>query len=134
MVKIRLTRIGKKKMPFYKIVVSDSRNPVDGRFIEQIGTYDPNTNPSTVKIDQALAQKWLTQGAQPTETVAKLMRQAGIGKKGESIEVKVKAAKPKKTKAQKAKAEKAAEAAAAPAAAEEAPAEAPAEEAAPAEA
>ena len=124
MVKIRLTRIGKKKMPFYKIVVSDSRNPVDGRFIEQIGTYDPNTNPSTVKIDQALAQKWLTQGAQPTETVAKLMRQAGIGKKGESIEVKVKAAKPKKTKAQKAKAEKAAEAAAAPAAAEEAPAEA----------
>ncbi|MBR0173737.1 MAG: 30S ribosomal protein S16 [Lachnospiraceae bacterium] len=124
MVKIRLTRIGKKKMPFYKIVVSDSRNPVDGRFIEQIGTYDPNTNPSTVKIDQALAQKWLTQGAQPTETVAKLMRQAGIGKKGESIEVKVKAAKPKKTKAQKAKAEKAAEAAAAPAAAEAAPAEA----------
>ena len=124
MVKIRLTRIGKKKMPFYKIVVSDSRNPVDGRFIEQIGTYDPNTNPSTVKIDQALAQKWLSTGAQPTETVAKLMRQAGIGKKGESIEVKVKAAKPKKTKAQKAKAEKAAEAAAAPAAAEEAPAEA----------
>ena len=113
MVKIRLTRIGKKKMPFYKIVVSDSRNPVDGRFIEQIGTYDPNTNPSTVKIDQTLAQKWLTQGAQPTETVAKLMRQAGIGKKGESIEVKVKVAKPKKTKAQKAKAEKAAEAAAA---------------------
>ena len=127
MVKIRLTRIGKKKMPFYKIVVSDSRNPVDGRFIEQIGTYDPNTNPSTVTIDQALAQKWLTQGAQPTETVAKLMRQAGIGKKGEAIEVKVKAAKPKKTKAQKAKAEKAAEAAAASA-------EAPAEEAAPAEA
>ena len=133
MVKIRLTRIGKKKMPFYKIVVSDSRNPVDGRFIEQIGTYDPNTNPSTVKIDQVLAQKWLSTGAQPTETVAKLMRQAGIGKKGESIEVKVKAAKPKKTKAQKAKAEKAAEAAAAPAE-EAAPAEAPAEEAAPAEA
>ena len=82
MVKIRLTRIGKKKMPFYKIVVSDSRNPVDGRFIEQIGTYDPNTNPSTVKIDEALAQKWLSQGAQPTDSVAKLMRQAGIGKGG----------------------------------------------------
>ena len=80
MVKIRLSRIGKKKMPFYKIVVSDAKTPVDGRFIEQIGTYDPNTDPGTVKIDEEQAKKWLANGAQPTQTVAKLFKQAGIKK------------------------------------------------------
>ena len=78
MVKIRLKRIGKKKTPFYKIIGSDSKCPVDGRFIEQIGTYDPNTNPGTVKVDEELAKKWLSNGAQPTDTVSKLFRIAGV--------------------------------------------------------
>ena len=77
-VKMRLKRIGKKKVPFYRIVVSDSRTPVDGRFIEEIGTYDPNTDPSTVKVDKELAQKWLGNGAQPTEAVHKLLKNAGV--------------------------------------------------------
>ena len=80
MVKIRLSRIGKKKSPYYKIVVSDSRNPVDGRFIEQVGTYDPNTNPGTVKVDAEAVKKWLANGAQPTEVVAKIFKLAGIEK------------------------------------------------------
>ncbi|MBR0163412.1 MAG: 30S ribosomal protein S16 [Lachnospiraceae bacterium] len=80
MVKIRLSRIGKKKNPFYKIIVSDAKSPVDGRFIEQIGTYDPNTDPGTVKINEEQAKKWLANGAQPTQTVAKLFKQAGIKK------------------------------------------------------
>ena len=79
-VKIRLKRIGKKKVPFYRIIVSDSKFPVQGKFIEEIGTYDPNTDPSTVKVDVELAKKWLSNGAQPTESVAKLFRQAGIQK------------------------------------------------------
>ena len=78
MVKIRLSRIGKKKVPFYIVIVSDSKFPTDGRFIEQIGTYDPNTDPSTVKIDAELAKKWIANGAQPTESVKKLLKQAGI--------------------------------------------------------
>ena len=69
-VKIRLTRLGKKKAPFYRIVVADSRNKRDGRVIEEIGTYDPNTDPSTYKVDEEAAKKWLANGAQPTETVA----------------------------------------------------------------
>ena len=73
-VKIRLKRLGKKKAPFYRIIVADSRSPRDGRFIEEIGTYDPSTEPSTVKVDEELAKKWLANGAQPTETVAKLCR------------------------------------------------------------
>jgi small subunit ribosomal protein S16 len=77
-VKIRLKRIGKKKVPFYRIIVSDSKFPVQGKFIEEIGTYDPNTDPSTVKVDEELAKKWLANGAQPTESVAKLLKQAGI--------------------------------------------------------
>ena len=80
MVKIRLQREGKKKAPFYHIVVADSRSPRDGKIIEQIGTYDPNVEPSAVKIDAELAQKWLNNGAQPTDTVAKLLKQAGIEK------------------------------------------------------
>ncbi|RKM62680.1 MULTISPECIES: 30S ribosomal protein S16 [unclassified Butyrivibrio] len=79
-VKIRLKRIGKKKVPFYRIIVSDSKFPVQGKFIEEIGTYDPNTDPSTVKVDEELAKKWIANGAQPTESVAKLFRQAGISK------------------------------------------------------
>ncbi|MBO6239914.1 MAG: 30S ribosomal protein S16 [Butyrivibrio sp.] len=77
-VKIRLKRIGKKKVPFYRIIVSDSKFPVQGKFIEEIGTYDPNTDPSTVKVNEELAKKWLANGAQPTESVAKLLKQAGI--------------------------------------------------------
>ncbi len=80
MVKIRLKRFGQKKAPFYRIVVSDSRSPRDGRFIEEIGTYDPKTEPSTIKINEELAKKWLARGAQPTETVEKLLKIAGIEK------------------------------------------------------
>ena len=71
-VKIRLRRMGYKKHPFYRVIVADSRSPRDGRFIEEIGTYDPNQEPSVVKIDEEAAKKWLQTGAQPTETVAKL--------------------------------------------------------------
>ena len=79
-VKIRLKRLGKKKAPFYRIIVADSRSPRDGRFIEEIGTYDHSTEPSTVKVDEELAKKWLANGAQPTETVAKLFKAAGVSK------------------------------------------------------
>ncbi|MCR4672928.1 MAG: 30S ribosomal protein S16 [Lachnospiraceae bacterium] len=80
MVKIRLKRMGKKKAPFYRIVVSDSRSPRDGRFIEEIGYYDPKTEPSTVKVNEEAAKKWLSNGAQPTETVSRLFKIAGIEK------------------------------------------------------
>ena len=76
-VKIRLRRMGKKKAPFYRVVVADSRSPRDGKFIEEIGTYDPNQDPSVFKFDEA-AKKWLANGAKPTETVGKLLKQAGI--------------------------------------------------------
>ena len=66
--------------PFYRIIVADSRSPRDGRFIEEIGTYDPSTDPSTFKINEELAKKWLQNGAQPTEQVAKLFKVAGIEK------------------------------------------------------
>ncbi len=79
-VKIRLKRMGAKKAPYYRIVVADSRSPRDGRFIEQVGTYNPNVEPSDVKVDEELAQKWLSNGAQPTATVARLFKQAGITK------------------------------------------------------
>ena len=79
-VKIRLRRMGQKKNPIYRIIVADSRSPRNGRFIEEIGTYNPNTNPSEFKIDQELAKKWLTNGAQPTDVVAKLLKVAGIEK------------------------------------------------------
>ncbi|HOQ76241.1 MAG TPA: 30S ribosomal protein S16 [Thermoclostridium sp.] len=78
MVKIRLKRIGAKKKPFYRIVVADSRSPRDGKFIEQIGTYNPLTNPSEIKVDVEKAKKWLSTGAQPTETVKKLLKIAGV--------------------------------------------------------
>ena len=79
-VKIRLRRMGQKKAPFYRIIVADSRSPRDGRFIEEIGTYDPNQNPSAIRVDEELAKKWLANGAQPTDVVAKLFKVAGIEK------------------------------------------------------
>lgn len=75
-VRIRLKRMGAKKRPFYRVVVADSRSPRDGRFIEEIGYYNPTTDPKTIKIDQEKAQKWLAQGAQPSETVKSLLAQA----------------------------------------------------------
>lgn len=78
MVKIRLKRIGRNKLPFYRVVVADSRMPRDGRFIEEIGTYNPHTEPSTVKIDVERAKQWLSDGAQPTDTVARLLKTVGV--------------------------------------------------------
>ncbi len=77
-VKIRLKRMGAKKAPFYRIIVADSRSPRDGRFVEEIGTYNPNVEPSEVKVNEELAQKWLKNGAQPTATVSRLFKQAGV--------------------------------------------------------
>ena len=79
-VKIRLRRMGAKKNPFYRIVVADSRYPRDGRFIEEIGYYDPTTEPSTVKVDDEKAKKWMANGAQPTDTVKKLFEKTGVTK------------------------------------------------------
>ena len=76
MVKIRLQREGKKKAPFYHIVVADSRSPRDGKIIEQIGTYDPMTEPSTIVLDNAKVEQWIKNGAKPTETVKKLIEKA----------------------------------------------------------
>ncbi|NLK69890.1 MAG: 30S ribosomal protein S16 [Clostridiales bacterium] len=77
-VKIRLRRMGAKKNPFYRIVVADSRSPRDGRFIEEIGYYDPTKEPSVIKVDEDKAKKWLSNGAQPTETVKKILKTSGI--------------------------------------------------------
>ena len=77
-VKIRLRRMGQKKNPFDRIIVADSRSPRNGRFIEEIGTYDPNTDPSTFNVDEELAKKWLANGAQPTEVVGKIFKLAGL--------------------------------------------------------
>ncbi|KYH35885.1 30S ribosomal protein S16 [Clostridium tepidiprofundi DSM 19306] len=79
-VKIRLRRMGAKKAPFYRIVVADSRFPRDGRFIEEIGYYNPTTEPVTVKINEEKAVKWLNNGAQPSDTVKRLFNNAGISK------------------------------------------------------
>jgi small subunit ribosomal protein S16 len=79
-VKIRLKRIGAKKAPFYRIVVADSRSPRDGRNIEEIGYYNPTKDPVDLKIDEEAAKKWLATGAQPSETVKKLLIKAGITK------------------------------------------------------
>lgn len=77
MVKIRLRRMGAKKKPFYRIVAADSRYPRDGRFIEELGTYNPLTNPAEVKVDAERVQSWINNGAQPTETVKSLLKKAG---------------------------------------------------------
>jgi len=76
-VKIRLKRIGAKKSPFYRVVVADSRFPRDGRFIEEIGSYNPLTNPPEIKIDIEAAKKWLSVGAQPTDTARALLKKSG---------------------------------------------------------
>ena len=79
-VKIRLRRMGQKKAPFYRIVVAASRSPRDGRFIEEIGYYDPTKEPSEIRVDEEAAKKWLANGAQPTQTVEKILKTAGIEK------------------------------------------------------
>ena len=77
-VKIRLKRLGAKKTPFYRVVVADERSPRDGKFIEEIGYYNPMTEPADIKIDEELAKKWLGNGAQPTDTVKRLFKTTGI--------------------------------------------------------
>ena len=77
-VKIRLRRMGAKKAPFYRIVVADSRYPRDGRFIEEVGYYDPTKEPSVIKVDEEKAKKWISNGAQPTDTVKSLLKIAGV--------------------------------------------------------
>ena len=76
--KIRLRRMGAKKNPFYRIVVADSRYPRDGRFIEEIGYYNPLVDPAEIKVDAEKAQKWIANGAQPTDTVKALLKKAGV--------------------------------------------------------
>ena len=77
-VKIRLRRMGAKKAPFYRVVVADSRYPRDGRFIEELGTYDPMKDPAEVKIDSEKTKKWISNGAQPTDTVKAILKKEGI--------------------------------------------------------
>ena len=79
-VKMRLRRMGAKKAPFYRVVVADERSPRDGKFIDEIGYYNPLTNPADIKIDAEKAEKWLSNGAQPTETVRSLLKKSGIVK------------------------------------------------------
>ncbi|MGD9116456.1 MAG: 30S ribosomal protein S16 [Dehalococcoidia bacterium] len=121
MVKIRLRRIGAKKQPSYRLVVADSRSPRDGAFIAIIGHYNPLTDPETLVVDEEKASAWLKQGAQPTDTAARLLAKAGIIEEPAARKDKMKAGTPDKPKASKKKAKAAA------AAAEEAKAEAPAE-------
>lgn len=78
MVKIRLRRMGAKKAPYYRIIVADSRSPRDGRCIEEIGTYDPLTEPATITVDAEKAQQWIKNGAQPTDTVKALLKKADV--------------------------------------------------------
>ena len=78
MVRMRLTRVGSKKNPIYRVVVSDSRSPRDGRFIEIVGRYNPQTQPSTIEIDEAKVKDWISKGAQPTDSVRRLMKAQGI--------------------------------------------------------
>ena len=78
MLKIRLRRLGQIHAPFYRVIVADSRSPRNGRFIEEIGTYNPCVEPSEIKIDAEKAKQWIANGAQPTESVAKLLKKAGI--------------------------------------------------------
>ena len=79
-VKMRLRRMGAKKAPFYRVIVADERSPRDGKFIDEIGYYNPLTNPAEIKINAEKAEKWLSDGAQPTETVKSLLRKSGIVK------------------------------------------------------
>ena len=79
-VKLRLTRVGSKKNPVYRIVAADSRSPRDGKFLEIVGRYNPQTEPSTIELDEAKVKDWLAKGAQPTEPVAKLLKVKGISR------------------------------------------------------
>ncbi len=78
-VKMRLTRVGSKKNPVYRVVVADSRSPRDGRFIEIVGRYNPQTHPSTLELDEGKVRDWLGKGAQPTDTVSRLLKLKGLG-------------------------------------------------------
>jgi small subunit ribosomal protein S16 len=78
-VRIRLTRVGSKKNPVYRVVVADSRSPRDGRFIEIVGRYNPQTDPSTIELDEQKIRDWIAKGAQPSAPVARLMKASGIG-------------------------------------------------------
>ena len=79
-VKLRLTRIGSKKNPIYRVVAADSRSPRDGKFLDIVGRYNPQTDPSTIVLDEAKVKDWLGKGAQPTDAVAKLLKTQGLGK------------------------------------------------------
>ena len=103
MVKIRLRRMGAKKKPMYRLVVADARAPRDGAFISIIGHYNPLTDPETVVVDEEKARHWLEQGAQPTDTVARLLAKAGIIEESEARKEKMKAGIPDKPKASKKK-------------------------------
>jgi small subunit ribosomal protein S16 len=124
-VKIRLMRVGKKKQPTYRVVVADSRNQRDGRFIEILGQYEPRHDPSSINLDADRAVHWLRHGAQPTETVAKILEVAGVWDAYKTATGKEAAAKPK-PKTPKAKTVKETKAEAAPAPAAEAAGEEPA--------
>jgi small subunit ribosomal protein S16 len=78
-VKLRLTRVGSKKNPIYRVVAADSRSPRDGKFLEIVGRYNPQTEPSTIELDEAKVNDWLSKGAQPTEAVARLLKAKNIG-------------------------------------------------------
>ena len=78
-VRMRLTRVGSKKNPIYRVVVADSRSPRDGRFIEIVGRYNPQTDPSTIELDEEKVREWLGKGAQPSNTVARLLKAKNIG-------------------------------------------------------
>jgi small subunit ribosomal protein S16 len=78
-VKLRLTRVGSKKNPIYRVVAADSRSPRDGKFLDIVGRYNPQTHPSTIELDEAKVKDWLSKGAQPTEPVARLLKVKGIG-------------------------------------------------------
>ncbi|MGK2878201.1 MAG: 30S ribosomal protein S16 [Solirubrobacterales bacterium] len=88
MVRIRLTRVGSKKNPIWRIVVADKRSPRDGRVIENVGTYNPQTDPSTVTLKQDRVEHWIAKGARPTDTVLKLMKTQSLDSDGKLVEVK----------------------------------------------
>ena len=79
MVKLRLARVGSKKNPIYRIVAADERSPRDGRFLDIVGRYNPQTNPSTIELDESKVKDWLSKGVQPSDSVAKLLKAKGIG-------------------------------------------------------
>jgi small subunit ribosomal protein S16 len=81
-VKLRLTRVGSKKNPIYRVVAADSRSPRDGRFIEIVGRYNPQTDPSTIELDEPKVREWLSKGAQPTQAVERLMKAKGLSRGG----------------------------------------------------